>query len=84
MYASYFILPERLCGFEPFFDERGDQYMFKRILNCEYEFVSPWWDNVSFNAKDLVSFIDFYQGCIYDTNSVTKRFVCCKMLFNEN
>ncbi|KAM9541099.1 calcium/calmodulin-dependent protein kinase type IV-like isoform 1-T1 [Salvelinus alpinus] len=43
-----------LCGFEPFFDERGDQYMFKRILNCEYEFVSPWWDNVSFNAKDLV------------------------------
>uniref|UniRef100_A0AAY5KK97 Protein kinase domain-containing protein n=1 Tax=Esox lucius TaxID=8010 RepID=A0AAY5KK97_ESOLU len=43
-----------LCGFEPFFDERGDQYMFKRILNCEYEFVSPWWDNVSINAKDLV------------------------------
>uniref|UniRef100_A0A4W5QCV8 Calcium/calmodulin-dependent protein kinase type IV n=1 Tax=Hucho hucho TaxID=62062 RepID=A0A4W5QCV8_9TELE len=43
-----------LCGFEPFFDERGDQYMFKRILNCEYEFVSPWWDNVSLNAKDLV------------------------------
>lgn len=45
----------RLCGFEPFFDDRGDQYMFKRILNCEYEFVSPWWDNVSLNAKDLVS-----------------------------
>lgn len=44
----------RLCGFEPFFDDRGDQYMFKRILNCEYEFVSPWWDNVSLNAKDLV------------------------------
>ncbi|XP_042310850.1 calcium/calmodulin-dependent protein kinase type IV [Sceloporus undulatus] len=43
-----------LCGFEPFFDERGDQYMFKRILNCEYDFVSPWWDDVSLNAKDLV------------------------------
>ncbi|KPP69201.1 calcium/calmodulin-dependent protein kinase type IV-like [Scleropages formosus] len=43
-----------LCGFEPFFDERGDQYMFKKILNCEYEFVSPWWDDVSLNAKDLV------------------------------
>uniref|UniRef100_A0A673L116 Calcium/calmodulin-dependent protein kinase type IV-like n=1 Tax=Sinocyclocheilus rhinocerous TaxID=307959 RepID=A0A673L116_9TELE len=40
---------------QPFFDDRGDQYMFKRILNCEYEFVSPWWDNVSLNAKDLVS-----------------------------
>uniref|UniRef100_A0A674KAD4 Calcium/calmodulin-dependent protein kinase type IV n=1 Tax=Terrapene triunguis TaxID=2587831 RepID=A0A674KAD4_9SAUR len=44
-----------LCGFEPFYDERGDQYMFKRILNCEYDFVSPWWDDVSLNAKDLVS-----------------------------
>lgn len=30
--------------------------MFKRILNCEYDFVSPWWDDVSLNAKDLVSF----------------------------
>lgn len=49
------LLCDRLCGFEPFFDDRGDQYMFKRILNCEYEFVSPWWDNVSLNAKDLVS-----------------------------
>ncbi|CAH2297184.1 calcium calmodulin-dependent kinase type IV [Pelobates cultripes] len=44
-----------LCGFEPFYDERGDQYMFKRILNCHYDFVSPWWDDVSLNAKDLVS-----------------------------
>ncbi|XP_043830904.1 calcium/calmodulin-dependent protein kinase type IV [Dromiciops gliroides] len=43
-----------LCGFEPFYDERGDQYMFKRILNCHYRFVSPWWDDVSLNAKDLV------------------------------
>lgn len=29
--------------------------MFKRILSCEYDFVSPWWDDVSLNAKDLVS-----------------------------
>ncbi|XP_078422338.1 calcium/calmodulin-dependent protein kinase type IV isoform X2 [Cetorhinus maximus] len=44
-----------LCGFEPFYDERGDQYMFKRILNCDYDFVSPWWDEVSINAKDLAA-----------------------------
>ncbi|NXG81731.1 KCC4 kinase, partial [Stercorarius parasiticus] len=43
-----------LCGFEPFFDPRGDQYMYSRILTCDYEFVSPWWDEVSLNAKDLV------------------------------
>jgi len=47
--------PRRLCGFEPFFDPRGDQYMYSRILTCDYEFVSPWWDEVSLNAKDLVS-----------------------------
>ncbi|XP_014738358.1 PREDICTED: calcium/calmodulin-dependent protein kinase type IV-like [Sturnus vulgaris] len=43
-----------LCGFEPFFDPRGDQFMYGRILSCDYEFVSPWWDEVSPNAKDLV------------------------------
>ncbi|XP_063311607.1 calcium/calmodulin-dependent protein kinase type IV-like isoform X2 [Pelobates fuscus] len=43
-----------LCGFEPFFDPRGDQYMYRKILKCDYEFTSPWWDDVSLNAKDLV------------------------------
>ncbi|XP_071982667.1 calcium/calmodulin-dependent protein kinase type IV-like isoform X2 [Engystomops pustulosus] len=43
-----------LCGFEPFFDARGDQYMYSRILNCDFEFISPWWDEISLNAKDLV------------------------------
>ncbi|CAH2293023.1 calcium calmodulin-dependent kinase type IV-like [Pelobates cultripes] len=52
MPISYF----RLCGFEPFFDPRGDQYMYRKILKCDYEFTSPWWDDVSLNAKDLVSF----------------------------
>ena len=32
--------------------------MYSRILNCDYEFVSPWWDEVSLNAKDLVSSSD--------------------------
>uniref|UniRef100_A0A3P8RNI6 Calcium/calmodulin-dependent protein kinase type IV n=1 Tax=Amphiprion percula TaxID=161767 RepID=A0A3P8RNI6_AMPPE len=55
MWSVGVILYIRLCGFEPFFDPRGDQYMYSRILNCDYEFVSPWWDEVSLNAKDLVS-----------------------------
>ncbi|EDO42276.1 predicted protein [Nematostella vectensis] len=42
-----------LCGFEPFYDET-DQQMFQRILKCDYDFVSPWWDDVSSGAKDLV------------------------------
>ncbi|XP_037105343.1 calcium/calmodulin-dependent protein kinase type IV isoform X1 [Syngnathus acus] len=55
MWSVGVILYILLCGFEPFFDARGDQYMYTRILNCDYEFVSPWWDDVSLNAKDLVS-----------------------------
>uniref|UniRef100_A0A665U664 Calcium/calmodulin-dependent protein kinase type IV n=1 Tax=Echeneis naucrates TaxID=173247 RepID=A0A665U664_ECHNA len=55
MWSVGVILYILLCGFEPFFDPRGDQYMYSRILNCDYEFVSPWWDEVSVNAKDLVS-----------------------------
>ncbi|XP_057697821.1 calcium/calmodulin-dependent protein kinase type IV [Corythoichthys intestinalis] len=55
MWSVGVILYILLCGFEPFFDARGDQYMYTRILNGDYEFVSPWWDEVSLNAKDLVS-----------------------------
>ncbi|XP_059923237.1 calcium/calmodulin-dependent protein kinase type IV [Gadus macrocephalus] len=55
MWSVGVILYILLCGFEPFFDPRGDQYMYSRILNCDYQFVSPWWDEVSLNAKDLVS-----------------------------
>ncbi|XP_078678374.1 calcium/calmodulin-dependent protein kinase type IV-like [Branchiostoma floridae x Branchiostoma belcheri] len=43
-----------LVGFEPFYDERGDQHMFRKILKADYEFMSPWWDDVSLSAKDLV------------------------------
>ncbi|XP_022614788.1 calcium/calmodulin-dependent protein kinase type IV-like isoform X2 [Seriola dumerili] len=55
MWSVGVILYILLCGFEPFFDPRGDQYMYSRILNCDYEFVSPWWDEVSLNAKDLAA-----------------------------
>lgn len=42
-----------LCGYEPFMAD-NDNEMFKRILKCDYKFDSPWWDDVSENAKDLV------------------------------
>ena len=40
-----------LCGFEPFYDEKGDKYVYKKILKADYEFMSPWWDSVSDTAK---------------------------------
>lgn len=43
-----------LCGFEPFYDDRGDKFVYQKILRGEYEFMSPWWDNVSESAKDFI------------------------------
>ena len=43
-----------LCGYEPFYGET-EREMYTRIMKCDYEFDSPWWDPVSENAKDLVS-----------------------------
>lgn len=42
-----------LCGYEPFYAEKEAE-MFKKILKADYSFDSPWWDDVSDNAKDLV------------------------------
>jgi len=42
-----------LCGYEPFYSDHEPE-MFKKIIKCDYEFDSPWWDEVSENAKDLI------------------------------
>ncbi|KAK0057449.1 calcium/calmodulin-dependent protein kinase type IV [Biomphalaria pfeifferi] len=42
-----------LCGYEPFHSDNEPQ-MFKKILKGDYSFDSPWWDEISNNAKDLV------------------------------
>jgi len=41
----------RLCGYEPFYSEEGEQAMFKKILKCDYSFHEPWWNDISENAK---------------------------------
>lgn len=43
-----------LCGFEPF-SEEDDEKMFERILACDLQFISPYWDDISQNAKDLIA-----------------------------
>lgn len=39
-------LPPRLCGYPPFYDE-NDAKLFEQILRAEYEFDSPYWDDIS-------------------------------------
>jgi len=44
-----------LCGFPPFFDENEDMArLYRKIKKAEYDMPSPYWDNVSNEAKDLV------------------------------
>jgi len=42
-----------LCGYEPFFSDNEPE-MFKKIIKGDYVFDSPYWDDISENAKDLV------------------------------
>jgi calcium/calmodulin-dependent protein kinase I len=47
------ILYIMLCGFPPFFED-NNQKLFEMIKKCEYEFPSPYWDDISDSAKDLI------------------------------
>ncbi|KAM6059343.1 calcium/calmodulin-dependent protein kinase type 1 isoform 1-T1 [Theristicus caerulescens] len=42
-----------LCGYPPFYDE-NDTKLFEQILRAEYEFDSPYWDDISDSAKDFI------------------------------
>ncbi|ESN90852.1 hypothetical protein HELRODRAFT_90742, partial [Helobdella robusta] len=56
-----------LCGYPPFYDE-NDSELFRQILKAEYEFDSPYWDEISESAKDFISNL----MC----KDVSKRFTC--------
>ncbi|KAB1254074.1 Calcium/calmodulin-dependent protein kinase type 1D, partial [Camelus dromedarius] len=47
------VLSYRLCGYPPFYDE-NDSKLFEQILKAEYEFDSPYWDDISDSAKDFI------------------------------
>ena len=48
------IIYTMLCGFQPFF-EFSTAALFQQIMKAEYSFLSPYWDQVSKEAKDLIS-----------------------------
>jgi hypothetical protein len=43
-----------LCGFPPFYDE-SIQVLTEKVARGQYTFLSPWWDDISKPAQDLVS-----------------------------
>lgn len=44
-----------LCGFPPFSDELGPPSMRDQILQGKFAFYSPFWDDISDSALDLIS-----------------------------
>ena len=55
IWAAGIIIYILLCGFPPFRSESGDQDdLFRIILRGEFEFPSPFWDDVDEEAKDLI------------------------------
>ncbi|KAL7748795.1 hypothetical protein RI367_005708 [Sorochytrium milnesiophthora] len=43
-----------LCGYPPFYEENNTD-LFNQIMRGHYEFDSPYWDNISYEAKNFVS-----------------------------
>jgi len=53
MWSLGVILYVLLCGFCPFFDENTPA-LFRAITQGNYSFPSPYWDEISDDAKDLI------------------------------
>ena len=54
MWALGCVLYTLLCGFPPFYDE-SIQVLTEKVARGQYTFLSPWWDDISKPAQDLVS-----------------------------
>ncbi|KAM0459784.1 hypothetical protein ACHAPV_000035 [Trichoderma viride] len=54
MWALGCVLYTLLCGFPPFYDE-SIEVLTEKVAKGEYTFLSPWWDDISKSAKDLIS-----------------------------
>ncbi|EQL03076.1 hypothetical protein G6O67_007447 [Ophiocordyceps sinensis] len=54
MWALGCVLYTLLCGFPPFYDE-SIEVLTEKVAKGQYTFLSPWWDDISESAKDLIT-----------------------------
>ena len=66
-----------LCGYPPFYDE-NDANLFAQILKGEFEFDSPYWDDISDSAKDFIRHLicgQFYNWIDQKKYELTQNFM---------
>ncbi|KAH7016296.1 kinase-like domain-containing protein [Microdochium trichocladiopsis] len=54
MWALGCVLYTLLCGFPPFYGE-SINVVTENVAKGQYAFLSPWWDDISESAQDLIS-----------------------------
>ncbi|KAK4156140.1 Serine/threonine-protein kinase srk1 [Chaetomidium leptoderma] len=54
MWAMGCVLYTLLCGFPPFYDE-SIEVLTEKVAKGQYTFLSPWWDDISKSAQNLIS-----------------------------
>lgn len=56
MWSMGVIIYMLLGGYPPFYDvDNNQKNLFRKILNCDYQFHHEFWSNISAEAKDLIS-----------------------------
>lgn len=53
MWSSGVIMYILLCGYPPFYND-NEAKLFEAIMAGHFEFHSPFWDDISEDAKDLI------------------------------
>lgn len=69
----------RLCGYPPFYDE-SDAKLFEQILKAEYEFDSPYWDDISESGSKISSWFSSPVWCSSSQNpELWLYFITCEV-----
>lgn len=61
-----------LCGYPPFYEETESR-LFSKIMKAEYEFDSPFWDDISESAKDFIRNMMQKNACMRYTTEQALR-----------
>lgn len=82
------IFSPRLCGYPPFYEETESR-LFSRIMRAQYEFDSPFWDDISESGEYLcvvlpLSCVSVPLACsLYPNPRPVVDIFCCAFCFRQ-